>query len=156
MKQPLGRMTSGLCVAVAFFMLGMRLDATSTHSANAMRTNWSCHYSSEFEWCNEFDVHNSEWLGGGGKTVAYAEAECQFADVGSASWFTGDTNLDSNGYDEQLSSGYVESSSSSLHPNDSSFFGWYTLHSAHWYDGDPWWCGSGDLDTDMHQSFEIT
>jgi len=154
----LRRLMFGLCAAVALFMLGPRVDATA---APAKKVNWHCDYLSNlFEFCNQFDVHNSEYLGGGGLTLAYGDTECQDALVGSESWLTGATDLTGpggDGWDYETSIGYVESSSSSEHPSDSSFFGVYQLHSFHWYDGDPFTCGQGDLsDPGFYLEWEIT
>jgi hypothetical protein len=118
------------------------LDADST-TPRASRV-WGCDSDWDLEWCAQFNVHNISNAGGGASTRAFAENLCEGATVGAASWVSGPT-VEDDGYDEDETTGYAESSTNATPPDDSSFHGVYTLHDEHWYMGDPFTCGSGEL-----------
>jgi hypothetical protein len=121
------------------------------------RRSWSCtqDMGNDFEWCSIFNVHNGEYLGGGAKTFTLFEGDCEGSDVGADSWLEGDLFGADDGYDSDLAQDYAESSSSVEAPEDTEFFGWYELHSNHWYN-DFFICGSDMLEEDRVLEFEIT
>jgi hypothetical protein len=121
------------------------------------RRAWDCDsdMGNDFEWCNNFNVHNNEYLGGGASTEAIPEEDCEGAWVGASSWFSGPGVEPEGGLDTDQGYGDAESSSSLQAPDDSSWYGMYALVSDHWYE-DVFICGSDYLEQNRTWEFEIT